>query len=497
MHHRAGITVRTGGGSVAGDDVVDRGTGRSVRRWLGIPYAEPPLGALRWQPPRPARPWAGVRPTTSFGASAPQRTTSPFVQAVPGMEVAATSEDCLTLNVWSPAGAEGLPVLVWIHGGAFVIGGSSLPTYDATHLAALGDVVVVSCNYRLGALGFLCLPDDAGTTPNAGLHDLVAALGWVRDEIAGFGGDPDRVTIVGESAGAGCIRHLLGMPAASGLFRRAILQSPGADTVHRPAAEELGEAFLRHAGVGADGVRSLDVEAVLEAQERAAADLTRKLGAMPWCPVVDGEVVPEPLRLAPVDVIVGTTSEELRPYAKAMARVPAEKETRALRNALAPILGRDCGDEAAAAALAAYRAEGGDPVDGWSALLTDAMMRAPLLDLADDLAGQARIFTYVFEWPAAKVGSAHAVDIPFVFGTFDVDGWGDFVGADDDARRLSDDLVTAWSAFAATGDPTNPRTGAWAAHQPGDRATMVLGRRCGMEDRPTRIRFDARLDAGG
>ena len=387
-----------------------------VRRSLGIRYAVPPTGTRRWRPPEPLGLSEG---TGAFGPAAPQRTTGPLVEGVPGMVVEGEqSEDCLFLNVWAPEDAAGLPVVVWVHGGAFVIGSGSLPTYDGTRLAEHG-VVVVSINYRLGALGFLCAP-DGDFTPNAGLLDIVAALGWVRQHIERFGGDPSRISVVGESAGAGCIRHLLHRPEAAGVFDRAILMSPGADRPTREDGEAMAEAFLRHAGAGIDDLRELPVDRILDAQDATAVEMAGRMGAMPWCPVFL-----EDAALHPVDAVLGTTAEELRPYA------PDDLEL--------------------------------------GSKMTWVMMRKPLEAFAADLrAVGAGVWTYTFDWPAPVVGAAHATDLPFVFGTFDVDGWDAFLGATGerraDAERVSGDLMASWVAFATTGDPSNERTGPWAAN---------------------------------
>lgn len=376
----------------------------TVRRWLGIPYAEQPE---RWEPPGAVIPFDPSGDWSSFGPSAVQPTGGMLDALVPGMAVSDVSETgCLTLNVWAPENAETLPVLFWIHGGAYQIGGSSLETYDGTRLAERG-AVVVSCNYRLGALGFAVLP---GHTANVALLDQLAALRWVQENVASFGGDASRVCVFGESAGAGCIRHLLGTAARKGLFRRAILQSPGAETVPRSQAEELAARFVEHLG----GVAPEDapVDLILIAQEKAAADMMATMGFMPWSPVVDGDVLPAapPGDCSDVDIIVGTTSEELRLF-------------------------------------------GGTPEQ------TEEMMRIPARRMADDLvARNPRTYTYSFEWSAPNIGAAHAVDLPFTFDTFDKCGWGAFVGVNDEARRLAAEIGEAWVSFAATGDP------GWPAH---------------------------------
>ncbi|MGH8674856.1 MAG: carboxylesterase/lipase family protein, partial [Burkholderiales bacterium] len=223
--------------------------GRGVLVFRGIPYARPPVGALRYRPPQRLDPWTGVRDARAFGPAAPQYAGA--LASALRFLVGRTSEDCLYLNVWTPAADSGRrPVLVWIHGGAFIIGAGSQSLYDGSVLARRGDVVVVTINYRLGALGFLRLRElSEGRIPatgNEGLLDQIAALEWVRDEIAAFGGDPGNVTIFGESAGAMSCATLLGSPRAQGLFHRTILQSGSANNLSsREAATQVAEALLR------------------------------------------------------------------------------------------------------------------------------------------------------------------------------------------------------------------------------------------------------------
>jgi len=204
----------------------------SISVWKGIPFAQPPTGERRFRSPQPPEPWTGVREATAFSPMAPQVQEAPagLVGANRAVDLRPMSEDCLSLNIWSPgADQEKRPVMVWIHGGAFTLGSASDPWYDGTSFAANHNIVVVTLNYRLGILGFVYLKNlagaDAGYTGNCGLLDQIAALHWVRENIAAFGGDPDNVTVMGESAGAMSIGTLLGMPAAHGLFQRAVLQS--------------------------------------------------------------------------------------------------------------------------------------------------------------------------------------------------------------------------------------------------------------------------------
>ena len=242
----------------------------TVSVWKGIPFAQPPSGLLRFRAPQPLEGWTGVREATQFGAISPQTSEGSF-GTLPGP----MSEDCLTLNIWSPSADDARrPVMVWIHGGSFVTGSGSTPWYNGTSFATQGDVVVVTLNYRLGALGFLYLAEYAGeeyaTSGNNGLLDQIAALTWVRENIAAFGGDPDNVTVFGESAGAMSIGALLAMPAAHGLFKRAILQSGAAHRVNSSQTAASGtRGFLQALEFGPSEMNRLlttSVDDILRAQ---------------------------------------------------------------------------------------------------------------------------------------------------------------------------------------------------------------------------------------
>ena len=292
-------------------------------QFRGIPYASPPVAALRFRPPEPPETRSGTRDVTCFGPPAAQNRDPLdhiFGRLAPG------DEDCLTLNVWTPAtdGAR-RPVMVWIHGGAFVIGSGCWPWYDGRELIRRGDLVLVTINYRLGTLGFLDLSAETGgaeypTSGNHGLLDQVAALRWVRDNIERFGGDPENVTVFGESAGGISISCLMAVPAARGLFRRAIVMSGGPNLVRFPSTSgAAARAFLQTAGVrDVDGLRILPTKALLKAQKRFLRQ-NQFGGGMVFGPVVDGSVLPEPPLHAiqagcarDVALITGTTLDEMR-----------------------------------------------------------------------------------------------------------------------------------------------------------------------------------------
>jgi para-nitrobenzyl esterase len=484
-------------------------TGR-VARYAGIPYAHAPIGARRFRAPEPCGGWTGERDATEPAAAQPQSNAGP--ELVPGMVPARVDDDSLTLTVWTPGGAGPHPVLVWVHGGSFMIGAASLPTYDATRLAADGDVVVVGINYRVGALGFMTV----GETANLGLLDQICALRWVRDHIGGFGGDPRNVTVFGESAGGGSILHLLAMPAARGLFDRAIVQSGSTGrTLSTDQAAAIADVVLAELGCtagDAGALARLTSAEVVAAQERALPKLFGVAGLLPFHPALDEATLPttplETLRAGTardVDLVLGVTTDEMRLFLDGPAIEPARLHKRASRYL-------DLDDGATTVLLDAYAAllrdagEPAEPIDVWAALYTDKEMLVPAIAALDAHASSGgRTFGYRFDWPARpradglELRACHGVDIPFTFATFDVGGWDAFVGADRDphgATSLSAALRTAWCEFARTGDPSHEGIGRWTRSSSTARPMMRLGRACGLEADPVARRLAALAAAG-
>jgi para-nitrobenzyl esterase len=463
--------VRTAAGLVRGRRDADRTGG--VAAFRGIPFAQPPVGDLRFAAPRPARPWDGVRDAAEFGAPPPQSAyaVTPAPAPAPGTD----PDDWLTVNVFTPdPGAAGLPVLVWIYGGAYRAGSSSLPGYDGTPLARQ-NVVLVTFNHRVGVEGYADLP---GVPANRGLLDQVAALRWVRENIAAFGGDPDRVTVFGESAGAGAIAALLVMPDAAGLFRRAIAQSvPG--TFFSPAlAADITAAIAAQAGLAptAEAFKAAD-----PARLTAAADAVRPADHIgrwgpvaytptPFSPVVDGEVLPAaPWRSVAtgagrdIDLVIGHTRDEYRLFMQVYG----------LRGQITDEMASD-----ALAALAdspsAYRTAypDADPEALFELVHSDWLFRMPTLHLAQaHAAAGGRTFLYEVCYPAAVggLGACHAIDVPLVFGSYQALGQVLF-GPEPPAGAvaLGDLMREQWAAFAADGDP------GWPAYAPGRRLTRIF-----------------------
>ncbi|MFE4361179.1 carboxylesterase/lipase family protein [Kitasatospora sp. NPDC056800] len=482
------MTVSTAYGKVRGQER------EGVAAFLGIPFAAPPFGPLRFRPARPPEPWAGERDCGRPGQAAPQPGYSSAMAELL-VEPVETGEDCLNLNVWSPArgrAAGRLPVLVWIHGGAFRNGSGSLPGYDGTRLAADG-AVCVTLNYRLGAEGFLLLPDG---TANLGLLDQIAALEWVRDNIAAFGGDPDNVTVFGQSAGAISITALMTMERAEGLFHRAITQSGAGHHCHSlETGRRITERLAAIAGVEhtTEALAAVPPERLIAANAALGQEMARDTAPGRWgesagggttvLPVVDGTT----LRARPVDAVAagagrdidlltGTTTDEFRLFLVALGM--ADRITDEVLHGFLASFGLD-----AAQAAAAYRAGRPEatPGDLFSAVMTDHSYRIPAVRVAEARAALgARTFVYEFAHPSpaldGRLGACHMAEIGLVFGTTDP-----LLGAEP-PKELSDRMRAAWLAFAREGRPEPD----WPPYGP-DRSVLHL----------TGDAFRLRQDPGG
>ncbi|MEU1159951.1 carboxylesterase/lipase family protein [Streptomyces sp. NPDC090075] len=473
-----GPVVRTATGTVRGL----RENGLAVFR--GIPFAEPPVGELRFAAPRPARSWDGTRDAYAFGPPPPQEPGMTATGANPDLP---EGDDWLTVNVWTPDPdpAARRPVMVWIYGGAYKLGHSGSPGYDAQRIARDGDVVVVTLNYRVGMEGFAQIE---GAPANRGLLDQVAALEWVRENVTAFGGDPDQVTVFGESAGGGSVASLLAMERARGLFRRAIAQSVPGTFFSLDLAEDIGRALAAEAGLRptAADLATVDPRRLPDAGQALSAKMLQHLDrwgriaptVTPFSPVVDGDVLPTAPWQAlasgsarDVELLVGHNRDEYRLFLVMGAmygKITEEQATGALR-LFAP--GGEAGERAYRAAFPEA-----SPTELYERVQTDWLFAMPSLRLAEaQTAGGGRAHLYELTWGAPGnggiLGACHGLDIPLLFGTFEADLanllWAG-AGVTPEAEALSSRFRTAWTSFAATGDP------GWPAYDPEARATQVL-----------------------
>ncbi len=468
--------VRTDVGVVEGV-----GAYRGVQAFLGIPYAEPPTGTGRWRPPVPVAAWSGVRDAKAFSLQCPQ-----IPDPIESASLLPQGEDCLTLNVFTPSADAGRrAVMVFVHGGAWVSGGSGDPWYDGAAIARRGDVVVVTLNYRLGSLGFSDLSAIGGpqyaASGVAGLLDQVEALRWVQRNVARFGGDPANVTLFGHSAGGMSVSALLSSTVADGLFQRAIVMSGAANLFRSPTvARGITDEWMAQAGVtDLAGLQALSVDALMAAQEAVLAQAVAR--DLVYSPVLDGTVLSaNPLAdiaagsAAGIPVLLGWTNTETRYwllYNEAFMYVQPD-----FLFDLFPWLG-DAVAARRATLVAGYETRRG-ALEDWEVTMriaTDAFFRVPTIRLADALAPHGPVHAYRFRWQTPVDGylyqSPHAVELPFVFGT--IDAATDFVG-EDAPTSMRDDTMDAFVAFAKTGDPGHRGLPSWLAYDPSTRATMDL-----------------------
>jgi para-nitrobenzyl esterase len=455
----------------------------SVCAWKGIPYAKAPIGDLRFRAPQPADKWQGIREATKTGNVAPQlrRATN---------EANKRDEDCLTLNVWSPA-ADGKkrPVMFWIHGGGFLVGSGASPIYDGANLSKNGDVVVVTINYRLGALGFLYFNDikgkQTGFDNNLGIRDQVAALQWVHDNIAAFGGDPDMVTIFGESAGAISVLTLLGTPSAHGLFKRAIVESGSPEALWQPqTATALTLRYLKMLNISPDSLsqlKTVNADTLVNVMDRLITMLMHEPTTVKVLdPTIDGSFIPMDLmsaikagKAAGIDLLIGTNKDEATLLSiKRIGITPRNSEE------LQPYLA-NMTPAARKNLISTYKHY--PHRRGVMAMTTDGVFAMPSIELSELQAPYAPTYMYRFDWssfPLKLVGlsACHGLELPFVFGTTD-HGPGRLFTVLSNRKvihRISHDMQQSWVNFARYGNPNPSGQTTWSTYKKDGRTTMIF-----------------------
>ncbi|MEU9863628.1 carboxylesterase family protein [Streptomyces sp. NPDC047971] len=466
-------------------------TDGGVTVFRAVPYAAPPVGDLRWRPAQPHPGWSGTRDATTDGPSVPQLYIEGGDPVLGGHGAPPFDEDSLTLNVWTPSVDDGRrPVLVWIHGGGFVSGSGSMQNYSGATFARDGDLVVVTINYRIGPLGYLYTGPEEGNPEGAGnpwLSDQLAALRWVVAHIASFGGDPENVTVAGQSGGALSTAALAGLPETQGLIKRVILQSPpfGLDLPDPDAYLERTSAYLELAGVkNVAELRELPWPVLIGAAGGLFARTSRwGHWPTPFLPVIDGiTLTRHPVEALSqgaatgIDVMIGWTREEANfGFALDPGYANADQEQVTAR------IAETFGAEAAPEVYSAYERTrpGAGPAEVLMDLITDELFRIPAVRLAEARAESGRpVWAYQFDLPTpahdGRLGAAHCLELPFVFANFDQWAHAPFVSGLDPVVRdgLARTMHQAWIAFARTGDPNHAAMPTWDPYRVDTRTTM-------------------------
>jgi len=478
-------TVDTTHGKIEGSNE----DGLSVFR--GVPYAKPPVGDLRFLPPVEPEPWTDTLVTKEFGPSAVQIPSKLAPEVSENM-----SEDCLSLNVWTQeCDDKKKPVMVWIHGGSFLVGSSNNAVSNAARMTQRGDVVVVSINYRVGCFGFLNLAEIAGpdyaTSGNIGLLDQIAALKWVRDNVESFGGDPTNVTVFGCSAGGISISALLTMPDAEGLFHRAITQSGNALARSAASATTATKIFMEKAGAATvEELCEKSTDELIAAQVESLASSAKP--DVFFGPVVDGASLPEPPlhaiaegRAMKVPILSGTTLDEMRFWLlsnPAVVTVPTDK--------LAHVVNR-LTDGRAESVLDAYNAKypNANEADLSVAVLSDMNFTLPAVRMVESHSKhQPDSWMYLFAWESPAqggiLGTPHAIEQPFVFGTLDSPFAKVWIGDGEGLAEFSDKVQDAWLAFAKNSNPSHAGIPEWKTYDTEDRHVMRLDTESTLESDP-------------
>ena len=480
-------------------DIIETKTGKvqgyisnNLQIFKGIPYADSPIGSLRFSPPAERDPWTNIHDASKYGPYVYQGYTP--LEALFGKPGWESETDCLTLNIWTP-NTDDLkrPVMVWIHGGAFIMGGGANPIYNGSELAKRGNIVIVTINYRLGALGFL---NTAGVTANIGMLDQIAALKWVRENIEAFGGDPNNITIFGESAGGISVITLMAMPAAKGLFQRVIAQS--APILMSKPAKSSSKNLFQKLGLeegDIDALRKIPPEKLIDAQNKVLAKAEKEGTSelMDFRPSIDGNILSEhPLDALKngtgknIDLLIGCNKNEYKIWTGLDPRFKKVKEE-TFPGLVSALLSRmDIDESKSLEILNVYQDTMKDiasthPIEIFDAIGTDFLFRIAEIRFAEAQKNHnSNVFNYLFTWPSpafkGRLGSCHAMELPFVFGTLDTPKADLFFGKGPEAFILSEKMMDSWIAFAHTGNPNHENIPEWPIYNRENRKTMVCGK---------------------
>jgi para-nitrobenzyl esterase len=493
----APVIAETAYGRIRGTEVA------GIKVFKGVPYGASTAGKNRFRPPVAPAKWSGVRDAIAYGPSAPQREpgtrrdASAIAVAAAGLP--AEGEDCLVLNIWTPAVGDGRkrPVMFWCHGGGFVTGSGSSPVTEGANVARRGDVVVVTINHRLNVLGFTSLAEAGGSefaaSGDVGMLDIVRALEWVRDNIAQFGGDPNVVTVFGQSGGGRKVATLLAMPPAKGLFHRAIIESGATlKLVEREQGARVAHELMSTLGLSKNQVRELQalpLDRVMSAYFTVVRRMNVDQMTQGFSPLVDGKVVPQhPFHptastvSADVPLMLGSTRTELTSSARDEDFSLSEA---AMRGRIRQLLG-----EHADQAIQVYRQAnpGATPSDIYFLIASDYRYSGPVMKIAERRAalGKGPVYLYYFRWETpvdgGRLKSPHTIEIPFAFDNVRVASR--LTGGGPEAVALADKVSDTWIAFARTGNPNTPKLPRWPAFNATDRPTMVFNNESRVENDP-------------
>lgn len=460
-------------------------TENGVRIFKGVPFAKPPVGKLRFREPQRMEAWEGEREAFQFGPVCPQPD-----RGLPGESTGVEkSEDCLYLNVYAPEEADGdLPVMVWIHGGAFYLGAGSEPFYDGTQLAKQGKVIVVTINYRLGPFGFLHLSAiEDSYTSNLGLLDQIAALEWVKENIAFFGGDRHHITVFGESAGSMSIASLLAMPKAKGLFQQAIMESGASATMSEKLAKAATERFLTILDIDQHYLERLcDVsdQELLQAADQLRTLMGENIFELIFQPALDEKTLPLKPEAAVakgaakgIGLLIGTNRDEGALFFASDSELLPERK-------INEILEEYMGKEAAEAAAPLYPRSLKGHVD----MMTDLVFWHPSVVFASAQSQHASVFMYRFDWHADSEHppfnkAVHGLEIPFVFGNMDSLEQLTGTKAGEEAHLLAKQIQAAWVSFARSGNPSTDDV-SWPDYDEDSRKTLIFDQEIAIENDP-------------